>query len=321
MRDHGLSWKEVIGIPCLINGDDILFQSDLPSSDTWMGLVGSLGLEVERTKTSVDDEYGSLNSTLLRFVGGHLQVIPTLRFGRLRESEFVNSLGSEFSSFVRGTTNGQRFRAGLIWFRSKLRLLRSTRLTLHEIGFRGTLALRLGRLFKLSVFHPDVVVAPEPPTGHNVVLDREEFTRVPEDQVTEEFRRMASLETVSWKFTKNYQESRWRHGIRYCMAMSSIRRREPLCGPVFTRDARASQWAGRRLGETGRGKQESDAFRQPRKVGVREFAVPDLLLGDQWMIGRECELPPTYEESCGLASQAFDDVVGPPKGGVTPEKK
>jgi len=54
-------------IPVLINGDDILFQCEDPTFyGSWIEVVGKVGLEVERTKTSVAEDYGSLNSTLLR---------------------------------------------------------------------------------------------------------------------------------------------------------------------------------------------------------------------------------------------------------------
>jgi len=36
--------------PCLINGDDILFRSGPHFSELWMNTVGSLSLEVERSK-------------------------------------------------------------------------------------------------------------------------------------------------------------------------------------------------------------------------------------------------------------------------------
>jgi len=98
-KQYGLKSR----VPLLINGDDILFQS--PSrgfADSWMNVVGELGLEVERSKTSVSQEFGTLNSTLLRWFGGRLRVSPTLRYGMLRPREFLNGIGRDFASFVRG---------------------------------------------------------------------------------------------------------------------------------------------------------------------------------------------------------------------------
>jgi len=311
MRGAGLSWKETVSAPCLINGDDILFQSTKEASDVWMGKVGELGLEVERTKTSVDDEYGSLNSTLLRFVGGYLRVVPTLRFGRLRSSEFVNSLGREFSLFLSGVTSNQRFRAGLVWFRSKLRSLRSTRLTLHELGFRGTLALRLGGLFKLALFDPEPVLVPSPPVGHGITLSSEEFSRLPEEETTAEIRQAAARETAAWKFTLDFRDCRVKAALQYCLALSAVRRVEPVCGSVRSVTFRGSQFSGARLSDVNRRRRlEREAFEQSREVGVRSVAIPDRLLFDQDSLWRESEPPPVYE--CGWSEcQSARNVVGP----------
>lgn len=317
MRSSGLSWKETMKVPCLINGDDILFQSTSGVSKVWFETVGALGLEIERTKTSVDAEYGTLNSTLLRFVGGHLRVVPTLRFGRLRSSEFVNSLGREMSNFLAGVSSNCRFRAAIVWFRSKLTLLRSTRLTLHELGFRGALALRLGTLFKLRLFDPSPVVPPSPPVGHGVTLSSEEFTRVPEAEVTEELRAEAARETCAWKFSKDFVECRVKSALRYCLAMSAVRRNEPVCGVVRAVSFAGAFWPGARRTEveSRRRRQEREAFALPRESGVRSVAIPDRLLGDQSLMIWESGPPPAY--GAGRSEcQPARNVVGP-----TSEKK
>lgn len=311
VRSCGLSWKETIRIPCLINGDDILFQSSQEVSERWMSTVGGLGLEVERTKTSVDGVYGSLNSTLLRRVGGYLRVVPTLRFGRLRQSEYVTSLGREFSLFLAGVSSNIRFRAGMVWFRRKIGSLRSTRLTLHELGFRGTLALRLGRLFGLACWSREDVVPPQAPVGHNIFLNPEEFVRVPTDETTEEVRRLSALEGASWKFQMEWKWSKWRDAIRYCMSLSAVRPTRPVCGGINTLSFAASQWQGRRLTneKNWQRKHEERAFREKRVVGVRTVAVPIRLLDDQDALFGDYDCPPAY----GADGQAtvHDSVVGP----------
>jgi len=319
LRSSGLSWKETIRTPCLINGDDILFQSSHEVSERWMSTVGGLGLEVERTKTSVDGEYGSLNSTLLRRVGGYLRVVPTLRFGRLRQSEFVTSLGREFSLFLAGVSSNIRFRAGMVWFRKKIGSLRSTRLTLHELGFRGSLSLRLGRLFNLACWSSEEVKPPQAPIGHNIVLHPEEFVRVPEGETTEEIRRMSALEGASWKFQMAWAWHGWRDGIRYCLSLSAVRPIRPVCGEVQTLSFAASQWRGGRLtNERCRQRvHEERAFREKRVVGERTVAIPVRLLDDQDLMRRDYDFPPAYSTD-GQATMR-DSVVGPAKAGATPK--
>nr|WAK78002.1 MAG: hypothetical protein [Botourmiaviridae sp.] len=90
-----------VGTPVLINGDDILFQSPRDFSREWMSVVGDLGLEVEKTKTSVSNEFGSLNSTLVRWKGGNLVVVRTLRLGMLRTCSHPGNLGASCLLFSR----------------------------------------------------------------------------------------------------------------------------------------------------------------------------------------------------------------------------
>ncbi|QKI79926.1 RNA-dependent RNA polymerase [Erysiphe necator associated ourmia-like virus 96] len=297
-RRSGLSWKETVAIPCLINGDDILYQAGRPVYEMWLATVGELGLEVERTKTSVSTCEGSLNSTLLRFVGGYLRVVPTLRFGRLRSSEYVTNLGREFSQFLFGVRSNVRFRAGVVWYRRHLNSLRSTRLTLFELGFRGALALRLGKLFRLPCMATEEFVPPSAPVGHNVVLSSEDFVRLPADEVGDEVSRMSALETAAWKFSVTYAECKTRSVLRYCLRLSSCRRPEPLCGPVFVRSFQAAFWGGGRLTSVGKQLEEA-AFSSKREVGVRSVAVPYRLILDQTWQG---QLPPyTERELVGVA--------------------
>jgi len=312
MVSSGMSIGEARRVPCLINGDDILFCSSPSVSDVWMSTVGSLGLEVEQTKTSVDVEWCSLNSTLLRLVGGHLRVVPTLRFGRLRQSEFVNSLGREFSLYLRGFTSNLRFRAGIVWFRAHLRSLRSTKLTLHELGFRGKLAMRLGILFSLPLCAEEGVGVPPAPVGHNVVLSSDDFVRVPTDELTEEVREVGAREVVSWKYSLSYRECRVSAALQYCLALSRVRRTQPVCGPIFVRES-GCFWSGRRLsGWNGL----KNRFLETREVGVRTSALAVRLVSDQPY--GEWDVPPPYGAENGGAvgvASCFSkqDLVDPKK--------
>jgi len=226
MKEAGHSRSDSERIPCLINGDDILMQTSLKTSGIWMKTVSSLGLEVERTKTSVDERFGTLNSTLLRWSGGNLRVRPTLRFGRLRQAEFVNSLSVAFRDWLAGVKGNLRFRAGVVFFKRNLTLLRSTKLSLLELGFRGRLAHRLGVLFSMD--SALLELSPPPiPVGHNCVPDSLCTIKLEEDCAPEVL--LANdRETAAWKFSFKYRQWLDRAKILYFVRLSAINsRREP----------------------------------------------------------------------------------------------
>ncbi|QKI79843.1 RNA-dependent RNA polymerase [Erysiphe necator associated ourmia-like virus 13] len=292
MRSGGLSPAAAEKVPCLINGDDILFSSTPRVSEGWMKLVGDLGLEVERTKTSVAAEFGSLNSTLFRWAGVHLRVVPTLRFGRLRSSQYVNSLSRELRMFVAGLRNGARFRAGVVFFRWHLGLLRSTRLTLLELGFRGTLAARLSELFRLAPCEQPRFDVPPAPVGHNVVVSTDLATWVPEDSVSAELSVLNARETASWKFGLDFVNSKDRCTIRYFMRLSAIRR------PVLVFTGREG-WRGRLSSETKSARSERLAgwFQQPLEQKEKRLALMDSLISSTQFNDFDC--PPSYSETVG----------------------
>jgi len=163
----------------------------------------------------------------------------------------------------------------------------------------------------LALFDPEPVLVPSPPVGHGITLSSEEFSRLPEEETTAEIRQMAARETAAWKFTLDFSCCRVKAALRYCLALSSIRRVEPVCGPVRSVTFRGSQFSGARLSDVNRRRRlEREAFEQPREVGVRSVAIPDRLLFDQDSLLRESEPPPAYE--CGWSEcQTARNVVGP----------
>jgi len=228
-RSEGIKVSE---IPLLINGDDILYQSKPSFAPVWMSVVSQLGLEVERTKTSVDPSFGSLNSTLVRWVGVNLRVIPTFRFGMFRRADDVSSLPDTFRSFLRGRKSSLRFKAAREFFRWHLPVLRSTRLTLPELGFRGLLAWRMGVLFDFPV-HRSAFSVPRLPKKHNVIFSSEKVTFVSEATLSAELKEMNGREMAAWKFGVSWRcvESEYTSQcIRRCMALSAIR---GSSGPCF----------------------------------------------------------------------------------------
>lgn len=288
-------------LPLLINGDDILFQSDAAFAKSWMKVVSDVGLDVEVSKTSVSDSFGSLNSTLFRWKEGLLFVVPTVRFGMLRPSEYVTGLGKTFASFVRGLEPGVRFRAACCWFSYKVSQLRSCRLTLPELGFEGALSWRMGVKFG---FHstPTLCSPPSAPVGHNLILSSDSFSLVPEGSLGPEEEEINACEMVAWKWSVDFEGHRVRSALRYCVRLSSVR---PFEGPDF------SYYTCWRRGSFGFGLTRPGLngwqWRKrffPRVVRERTMIVSDSLVFSQYYRGDllpsyydGLSMPPSYEES------------------------
>jgi len=208
-------------IPVIINGDDILFQSDVSTSSAWMVDVGVLGLQVEPTKTSVSDDYGSLNSTLLRWRRGELVVSPTLRFGMLRKPEYPNNLGKTFSSFLKGIQGPIRWRAGVVFFQAHRGVLGATSWSLPSLGFRGALAHRLSRFFGFLDAGRSSGVPPAAPITHSVCLPLDLVSEVPNEFVDTELAEVNACETASWKWGVGFSQSaRVSNAIQYAIVSS-----------------------------------------------------------------------------------------------------
>nr|WAK78006.1 MAG: RNA-dependent RNA polymerase [Botourmiaviridae sp.] len=198
----------VEGTSVLINGDDILFQSSQAFSDFWMSVVGGLGLEVEPTKTSVSTEYGSLNSTLLRWGPSGLRVVKTLRLGMLRPCSHPGNLGDSALLFSRvgpRSTWLLNYTEYLSWHSASIL---KWRCVASDMGFTGRLALRAWRryrggrlLWRDDVLHQmklDRLPAAHCP--HNIVMGSAEFVTVPEDSVTKELRHDSAVWMASRKW-------------------------------------------------------------------------------------------------------------------------
>jgi hypothetical protein len=214
-------------MPLLINGDDILFQSSDSAFPTrWMGFVSGLGLEVERSKTSVSDSFGTLNSTLFEWNEGFLEVVPTLRFGMLRRPEYVVSLGATFHSFLRGQPPDVRWRAGRTFFSWHLGAMKSIRARPDEFGLRGGLAFRLSRIFGLLDGDLAIRQLPRAPVPHNVVLNRNEVTFLDPERLSSELKLLNDRQMASWKFAVDFVGERSSSVIQYCLQVSDLRRPE-----------------------------------------------------------------------------------------------
>lgn len=204
-------------VPLLINGDDILFQKS-NHFQKWESSIASVGLTVESTKTSVEQDWGTINSTLLRWVDGGLEPCWSARFGMFRPAEHPASLGKTFSSFLFGCSEPTlRFRAGREFFKWHLGELRSSGVSPVSLGFRGLLARRLSKLYDLL----ELPLTDIPPAyrKHEVGYDADFVSRHDLSALSEEELFMSSLELGSQKWAKGWCEAKVvGEAIRYCIA-------------------------------------------------------------------------------------------------------
>lgn len=287
-------------VPVLINGDDILFQEPKPGfSETWFRVVSAVGLEVEQTKTSVARDFGSLNSTLLRWEEGRLVPVWSPRFGMFRPAEHPGSLGSAFLSFLRGAPDEYRFPAAREWFNWHIGEIRSARVSLPSLGFRGLLAKRLAGLF--HVLHFDDVEFPRAFRTHGVVMSADFVSRIPTDALSDEERRQASMEIAAQKWTHGWVPlNRVSAAIEYCLARSAVKGRRfdyPDVSRYFAADPLEFQFLLRNRGlEVRRSRLEvAKSFLAPLPSST-ETLVPTSWL-DSWvpqlgmLLPAYCEFP------------------------------
>jgi hypothetical protein len=210
-------------VPVVINGDDILFQASDPSfPDHWFKVVGRVGLEVEETKTSVSFSFGSLNSTLLRWVKGFLEPAWSPRFGMFRPAEHPGSLGASFLSFLFECPVEVRYRAGREWFLWHIGELRSAGVSLPSLGFRGLLAMRLAK--KNGLLYRPNVEFPRAFSTHGVGFTADFVVSVPRDMVDAEIQYSSSIEVAAAMWSEGWAPiDRTRSAILYCLSRSALK--------------------------------------------------------------------------------------------------
>jgi len=216
--------------PCLINGDDILFRSGPHFSAHWMDTVGSLSLEVEKTKTSVSPEFGSLNSTLCRRFGAFYRVVATVRMGMLRESESYDTLSKGFDDFIAGLKGSLRYRAAMAWFSWNIGKIRPLGLTTWDLGFRGPLAYRATKKFGLRQ-GPSLQKIPSLKVENGLSLTCE---YVDPDLLDQDEKKENLAELAAWKWRTAFQvSSRTRELMDLYLAVSATRRDAPDFKPYL----------------------------------------------------------------------------------------
>lgn len=191
-------WGESVaglnGTPVLINGDDILFQEDEEFYNLWVDTIVGVGFEVERTKTSISHDWGTINSTLLRKKSGSVVPVKTFRMGMLRRAEHPSGLGASFRTFSRVGPRRFWFRNGCAFLRHHIYLLRWGCVA-QDMGFYGRLARKVwkycfrGALWvreselRLSSDLPSLEPVPSP---HSIVMASDEFQSFPAELINQE---------------------------------------------------------------------------------------------------------------------------------------
>jgi len=250
--------------PCLINGDDILFRSGPHFSALWMNTVGSLSLEVERTKTSVSPLHGSLNSTLCVRRGKRYVVVQTVRMGMLRECESLDSLAKGFSDFIVGLKGSYRFRAAMAWFSWNIGKIRPLGITTYDLGFRGPLAYRATKKFGLSTTLTHTPV-PSLSISNGLSLTTSGCEFVDPAELSDEDKVVNLRELASWKWRTEYcVTSAKQAAMRFHLAISATRHDCPSFKPLL--------W-GSDLGDLTRKWHSAKMFSKPVEKRNRGFPV------------------------------------------------
>nr|WAK77894.1 MAG: RNA-dependent RNA polymerase [Botourmiaviridae sp.] len=268
---HGVRGR----VPVLINGDDILFQKT-GFFQTWLEVVGQVGLEVEATKTSVELEWGTINSTLLRWKDGHLVPVWSPRFGMFRPADYPGLLGKSFLDFLDGSPKAVRYAAGREWFKWHLGELRSASVSLPSLGFRGLLAKRLATQFHL--LDKPAVDYPRAAVVHHVGFSGDFVSQVPVDAVDSDLVFQHSIEVAAGMWSCGWAPAdRTREAIRSCLDRTAAKGRRydyPSAGPIinamYVSDLAFPRFAEGLLESSGLSRREvSKAFLAP--FPPREF--------------------------------------------------
>jgi hypothetical protein len=211
-------------VPVLINGDDILFQLTAHYSK-WERSLRGVGLTVETTKTSVEMQWGTINSTLLTWHDGLLEPSWSARFGMFRPAEHPGSLGRSFADFLRGLDEPDlRFRAAREFFKWHLDELRSSGVSLVSLGFRGLLARRLAGIYDLLEL--PLAEFPRAFDKHGVGYDADFVSRHDLAALSAEELYQSSLELGADKWAKGWREKDVvREAIRYCLDRTACKGR------------------------------------------------------------------------------------------------
>jgi hypothetical protein len=192
--------------PVLINGDDILFEGDDSDFVKWLDIVKRVGLEVERTKTSVGT-WGSINSTV---INPDLNIVRTLKFGLLKTPEYPHGLGASFRKWVNSVARSRRFAAGVSFLNEHRKTIHKSMVSVTEMGLSGRLVVNCLKRLGLwdrenAVTHYGDLKLPPAPMKHGVLMD---LVQVEEREVCEDLERVNAREMAAekWRLADQAEE-------------------------------------------------------------------------------------------------------------------
>jgi len=149
--------------------------------------------------------------------------------GMLRESESLDSLARGFDDFIAGLKGSFRFRAAMAWFSWNIGKIRPLGLTTHDLGFRGPLAYRATKRFRLRT-GPSNRPIPSLEVDNGLKLACE---YVDPELLDDDEKRDNLAELAAWKWRTKYNVfSAQRAAMNFHLAISSTRRDQPDFSPL-----------------------------------------------------------------------------------------
>jgi len=212
-------------VPVLINGDDILIQEPKEGFfDHWQSKVKEVGLEVELSKTSYSNVYGSINSTLVRWGGGELRVKRTFRMGMLRSPDHPSNLGASFEKFSKVGKPSEWLRAGLVFMDWHQRTIVNWFASPQEMSFYGRLAKSCwkrafgGILWAREAFRSkcEIPALQAVPCPHSVIMKSTEFVNVTPDRVDDKAHRKIAewMAARKWELGVTFRRTKARDWLK-----------------------------------------------------------------------------------------------------------
>ncbi len=151
-------------VPMLINGDDIIAQTDKPQK--WFDVLPPLGLSPERTKTGVSKTHLNLNSTDFIVKSGKWFEVPVIRSRALFTPLIRGTdLGSTAGQFAKNFTGRQETMARMAYYSLFRKTILKCPLLPRDMGMtsRDVEALKGACLYRQLMRTPTQLLRPVPP--------------------------------------------------------------------------------------------------------------------------------------------------------------
>nr|QED42915.1 putative RdRp [Podosphaera ourmiavirus A] len=170
-------------LPCLINGDDILFMGSRHQANCWFDGVGKLGLVASKGKTLVHDRYCCINSTYFETrtsmrLDRAVLYVPFIRVKQFLPPEDPSGLVGTLRQVLKPLDKEKKRTATSVWIESQSRIICRLGRSLYTLGLtqvpevcdllRDNSWLRKKERLLRSVPERSM---PQPATPHNIALD------------------------------------------------------------------------------------------------------------------------------------------------------